>query len=105
MACAPPAKCKQSHTLVKGRPANITRVSRPLLNYILALPLVTPRPLPRHVQAFVKAGLGSMLTIGTDDCCGGEYSIAKQMVNDAVLNASYDIFIFTVELCSKHVSA
>jgi hypothetical protein len=42
-------------------------------------------------KAFVKAGLGSMLTIGTDDCCGGQYRVAGQMATDPELNASIDI--------------
>jgi hypothetical protein len=42
-------------------------------------------------KAFVKAGLGSMLTIGTDDCCGGQYRVVPQMMKDAELNASIDI--------------
>lgn len=42
-------------------------------------------------KAFVKAGLSSMLTIGTDDCCGGQYRVVPQMLSDPELNASIDI--------------
>ena len=39
----------------------------------------------------LKAGLGHVLTIGTDDCCGGEYRVVPQMAADPELNASIDI--------------
>ena len=32
-----------------------------------------------------------MLTIGTDDCCGGQYGVASRMATDPELNASIDI--------------
>jgi hypothetical protein len=32
-----------------------------------------------------------LLTIGTDDCCGGEYAVVKDMLADPELNASIDI--------------
>jgi len=37
------------------------------------------------------AGLESLLTIGTDDCCGGQFGITHAMASDPVLNASIDI--------------
>ena len=42
-------------------------------------------------KAFTSAGLGHVLTIGTDDCCGGEYRVVPQMAADPELNASIDI--------------
>ena len=39
----------------------------------------------------MSQGLSSMLTIGTDDCCGGQYGVASRMATDPELNASIDI--------------
>jgi hypothetical protein len=43
------------------------------------------------ISGLLKAGLGHVLTIGTDDCCGGEYRVVPQMAADPELNASIDI--------------
>lgn len=42
-------------------------------------------------KQFDQAGLEHLQTIGTDDCCGGQYSIAPKMATDPELNASIDI--------------
>lgn len=36
-------------------------------------------------RQFTAAGLGGVLTIGTDDCCGGEYRVASDMLADREL--------------------
>jgi hypothetical protein len=65
---------------------------------------LTPNPLRRYNEGafnvdwmkaaksqFVAAGLTDLLTIGTDDCCGGEYGVVPHMQADPVLNAAIDI--------------
>ena len=42
-------------------------------------------------KAFDAAGLTELLTIATDDCCGGQFGIAHGMASDPELNASIDI--------------
>lgn len=42
-------------------------------------------------KAFVAAGLADLKTIGTDDCCGGEYRVVAEMKKDAELMGAIDI--------------
>ena len=42
-------------------------------------------------KAFVAAGLAALKTIGTDDCCGGEYRVVAEMKKDAELMGAIDI--------------
>eukprot|EP00039_Didymoeca_costata_P000620 m.46512 g.46512 ORF g.46512 m.46512 type:complete len:841 (+) comp10380_c0_seq2:71-2593(+) len=42
-------------------------------------------------KQFVSAGLSDLKTIGTDDCCGGQYHVVPQMIQDKELRDAIDI--------------